>query len=426
MTWSNTLLGAAWLAPALAGVLLGVGGCQSNAGPWTADAKLEAAETANTGYNHFESKAADYTLPALLTDARGQQVASAAGWEKGRRAEILRVFEEQVFGRAPGKPDRLEIAVVEIDPQAMLGSATYKRVRLTPWVKGKSYTFEASVYIPNKRGIVGAFLLINNRGVNAADPSRKEKSGFWPAEEIVRRGFAAAVVRTVDIDPDEDGEAARQQGIRRAIDTQGDEKSDGWGTIAAWAWGASRVMDYLLTEPMIDPQRIAVVGHSRGGKTALWTGATDERFSLVVSNCSGCTGAAISRRMVGETVRRINEHFPYWFCGNYKRYNDRESDLPVDQHQLLALMAPRALYVASKTEDLWADPKGEFLGLVAASPAWGLYGQGGMTAADMPPADVPVTRGKVAYHIRTGEHDLTAWDWGRYMDFAERQWGLVR
>jgi hypothetical protein len=181
-------------------------------------------------------------------------------------------------------------------------------------------------------------------------------------------------------------------------------------------------MDYFETDPRVDKAHVAVVGHSRGGKAALWAGAEDERFAMVVSNDSGESGAALSRRNFGETIERINTSFPHWFTAAYKTFNGRAAELPIDQHMLLALVAPRALYVASADEDLWADPRGEFLSLAATSPVFAFWGDAPIRDSDMPAIDTPLVVGRRGYHIRTGGHNLTPYDWDRYADFADRVW----
>lgn len=393
---------------------------------WETDPKLLAElEKRKVKYVYREAEVPRYTLPDPLLCADGSRVTSAAEWEARRRAETLELFREHVYGRTP-KIDAVTFDVVEKFEQAMEGRATLKRVKITSRQGEKSFAFEAALLVPNERkGRVPAFLLINNRPIASADPSRQEKNGFWPAEEIIARGYATAVFRTNDVDPDKKGEEARAQGVRGAFTSPGSPE-DGWAAIAAWAWGASRVMDYLQTDPDIDPKKVAVIGHSRGGKTALWAGAEDPRFALVISNDSGCGGAALSRRRFGETVEAINRGFPYWFCGNFKKFDGREDALPVDQHQLVGLIAPRAVYVASADADFWADQRGEFLSLVHAGPVYGLYGQSGFREEEMPPLDMPKSAGRMAYHVRTGAHNLTPYDWKCFMDFADRLWGRER
>lgn len=379
-------------------------------------AKIGVAFFAAVGAAGTRAAEPPAALPDPLRLADGGQVATAEMWRAKRRAEILESFRTQVYGRTPKMASRPSFVVKDVTPGMMGGTATRKQVAITVEGPGGKLTFNLLLFVPSKAAKPApVFLLICNRGTDNIDPTREKKSPFWPAEEIVARGYAAAAFQVGEVAPDRD--AHYQEGIFPVLG--GARTPDSWATIAAWAWGASRAMDYFETDPQLDAKRVAVVGHSRGGKTALWAGAEDERFAIVVSNDSGCTGAAITRGKKGERIADINKNFPYWFCDNYKRYNGREEDLPVDQHELLALIAPRPVYVASASEDTWADPESEFRACVAAEPVYRLFGLKGVGADRIPKPEMPLHGGSIGYHLRTGKHNLTEYDWKCYLDFAD-------
>lgn len=410
----------------------------------TLSGPLDAADKFKPNYD--ESKVPDYTLPDPLVMQDGTKVTTPEMWRTKRRPEILELFRTHVYGRAPGKPAGMTFKVFERDAKALNGKATRKQVTVNFTGKPDGPSMDVLIYLPNQtKKPLPLFVLLNFQGNHSIsdDPAIKlctswlprKRTGVvsnrateeargvakarFPVEKIIARGYGLATAYYGDIDPDyHDG---FKNGVHGALDKKhGDDRpADAWGSIGAWAWGLARAMDYFETDKDVDNKRVMVLGHSRLGKTSLWAGARDQRFAIVISNDSGCGGAALSRREFGETVGRINNVFPHWFCANFKKYNDRVNELPVDQHMLVALMAPRPVYVASAVEDRWADPKGEFLAAKHAGPVYRLFGLKGLPADTMPKVDQPV-HGTIGYHCRTGRHNLTEYDWQRYMDFADK------
>lgn len=394
---------------------------------WVANDTLVNARQArdqarNWNTNFLEDKIPEYTLPELLVMEDGRKVGDADTWMTQRRPEILEMFRKYAYGRNPiDRPVDMSFKVFDLDRNAMEGMATRKQVEIKFGGKEDSLKMILVIFLPNdSRKPVPTYLLISHRGISNLDPTREVKSGFWPAEEIVGRGYGIAAFYAGDLDEDSFDEF--QDGVHAKFDKPGPRPDDAWGTLAAWAWGASRAMDYFESDNEIDHERVAVVGHSRGGKTSLWAGASDERFAMTVSNSSGCGGAALSRRKMGNPVEIMNRKHPHWYCENYKQYNEKEELMPFDQHMLLALVAPRLLYVASADQDIWADPRGEFLSCVHADPVYQLLGVKGLQTKNMPALNTPVHEGRIGYHIRTGRHNLTEYDWHRYLDFTDKHW----
>jgi hypothetical protein len=361
-----------------------------------------------------------YSLPDPLVANDGKPVKGEREWTEKRRGEVLELFRTHVYGRVPPTSYQKSFHVVNEDKNVMGGAATLRQVEVRIARGEKQLAIRVNLFLPNKATKPApAFLLICNRGAENIDATRQTKSEFWPAEEGIARGYAMAAFLNSDVDPDRhDG---FQNGIHSILD-EGPRGPDAWGTIAAWAWGASRVLDYLETVPEINSQQVAVIGHSRGGKTALWCGAEDQRFAIAVSNDAGCGGASLSRRKFEgrEQVARIVKSFPHWFCSTFATYADREEALPVDQHELMALIAPRAVAVGSASEDRWADPRGEFLSVAHAAPVYALFGHKALGGAELPPIGGVIHGDQAHYHLRPGKHNLTLVDWQQYWDFADR------
>ena len=402
----------------LAASMACMAGPESSSPGWEPRPELVArSERQKPDFNFTESRVPRFQLPDPLATPDGRRITTPAEWEAHRPA-LLQAFREQVYGIRPTTPFEASYEVVNRRDNAFGIGASARQVRATFTARGRSHEFDFVLVIPAARRPVPLVVHINNRGSVPLDRAVGEKDPFWPVEAMVRREYATASFHTSDIDPDRpDG---YEQGIRSLLDDPESDPATRWGALSAWAWGASRVLDHALKQPEIDPARTAVAGHSRGGKAALWAGAEDPRFRLAYSNESGCGGAALSRRAFGETVARITQSFPHWFCGRFASYAGRESELPVDQHQLIALHAPRPVYVSSADEDLWADPRGEYAALVAAGPVFGLHGLAHCKDPAMPPLDTPRHVGATGYHIRTGTHDLTEQDWNLFLNFADK------
>jgi len=368
-------------------------------------------------FNYYEEKVPAYALPDALTTLDGRKVTNSKLWTKVRRNEILELFRENVYGRVPNTPYSKSFKVVNEDRNAMGGAATLKQVEITIGAEKGSLVIHLTLFVPNNvPKPVPVYLLIDNRGPGNTDPLRKTISEFWPAEEVLARGYAIGVYNNADVDPDNFDNF--KNGIHALLD-KGERSADSWGTLAAWAWGASRCMDYFESDKDINKKKVAVLGHSRGGKAALWAAAEDQRFAMVISNESGCGGAALARRRFGETVARINTAFPHWFCSNYKNWSNNENAMPVDMHMLLALIAPRALYVDCASEDLWGDPKGSYIALYNAVPVFQLFNSDTKIPETMPPLNKQVTGGKVGFHIRDGVHDMLLKDWNWFMNMGD-------
>lgn len=390
--------------------------------------------------NYDESKVPAYTLPALLTTESGQPVTTVAQWEQQRRPELLELFASHMYGRTPTNQIGVRYEVLTENPQALGSKATSRQVKLLFSNGAKTLEALLLVYLPNNGAkqvpmFVGYnfkgnhsttldstilysknFALVNEEG--HPDWERGCQASRWSYDDIIDRGYGIATMCYHDIFPDKPG--LKDQSIVSLFPGYDPDSkaSDEWQAIGAWAWGSSRIVDYLATDPRVDTARIAIMGHSRQGKAALWAGAQDTRFKIVISNNSGEGGAALSRRKFGETIAVVSSIQPAWFCPALDAYHGREEDLPIDQHQLLALVAPRAVYVASAEDDQWADPKGEYLGAYHASPVYRLYGLHGLPTETPPPIHEPIMN-DIGYHIRAGKHDVTRYDWLAFLDFAD-------
>jgi hypothetical protein len=405
--------------------------------------KEQARAQTAPGINYDEAKMPAYTLPDPLLLPNGKKVATATEWEQKQRPRLIQLFAANVYGKMPGKAADQYFKVRSIDSFALHGKAIRKQVTIYFTRSDTTAIMEVLLYLPknvNKRvpifiglnfagnqtihadtGIFlssrwianeAAYKSLNNR---ATEASRGIQARRWQVEDLLAKGYGLATAYYGDLEPDHP--EGWKTGIRSSLEASLQLKPEQWSAIGAWGWGLSRIMDYLETEPGVNRHQVIITGHSRLGKAALWAAANDARFAMIISNESGEGGAALARRWYGETIERINTAFPHWFVQAYKTYNKHPETLPVDQHMLLALLAPRPLYVASAAEDQWADPKGEFLSARGAEPVYALFGKKGLGVSKMPGIDTPVGS-DIRYHMRSGKHDMLPYDWQQFIAFA--------
>lgn len=393
--------------------------------------------------NQTEAKVPAYVLPDPLVMSDGKKVTHVEQWSKSQRPYIYHLFETNVYGRFPRSTLPLHFKITDTDTRALDGAATRKQITLYLSPTDTTAQLHLLLYLPNRaRRKVPVFLGMNFYGNQSVSPdpavpvtplytvsgptivnhrasaaTHGAQASQWPVKEIIAKGYGLATFFCGDAE--EDHADGWKTGLRTKLKDALHIQPEEWGAIGVWAWALCRALDYLQKDPAVNGQQVALLGHSRLGKAALWAGASDTRFAIVISNESGEGGAALSRRWYGETVEIITRNFPHWFIPAYRSYSSRTDVLPVDQHMLLSLIAPRPLYIASAEGDQWSDPKGEFLSAVHAGPVYRLYGRQGIATDSMPSLQQPVGE-VVRYHIRTGKHDVTDYDWQQYLLFADR------
>ena len=402
----------------------------------------DAASSSANPYVEASQLPVQTELPDPLIQMNGRRVTSKREWVNQRRPELKQLFQHYMYGQLPPAPAKIEFSVERVDKKFFGGKATKKEV----WISFGSTNqprIHLLVVTPNGRtkpvpvflgmNFCGNHAVVNDPTMpispawfynsckgctnnHATEASRGSELDNWAIEQSIDRGYAVATFYSGDVVPD----------IADAIDAaRAQLGSPDCGAIAAWAWGFHRGVDYLVTDRAIDTKRIAVVGHSRNGKTALLAAALDERIALAIPLQAGCGGTAPSRGKVGESVKQINDRFPHWFNAEFKKFNEQPERLPFDQHALIALVAPRPVLLANATEDQWANPDGQFTMLQAADPVYRLLKAGGLNAARMPETGRLIDS-PLGYYIRPGKHSMTRDDWKVFLDFADKHFGRSR
>lgn len=397
-------------------------------------------------YRFCESKVPEYTLDSLLELKNGSEVDSKSCWFDQRRQELLDLLKTHEYGYSPQYPAKLRYNKVETDSEALDGKSIRKQIEISLHPDKEDSKMNLLIYLPKAAKkpvplIIGLNFYGNQTihqdpniflptswmrnnvkyGITnhkATEASRGVRNYRWPVEYVNSEQFGLATIYYGDICPDrDDGLEIGINKLYRTSESQ-ERQDDEWGAISAWAWALSRAMDYFEQDRDIDEKKIAVMGHSRLGKTSLWAGAQDERFSYIIASASGCGGAAISKRCFGETLKLINTRFPHWFCKNFRKFNAKEEELPIDQHMLIALSAPRPLYVSMADRDLWADPKGMYRAMQESDEVYKFLGKQGLPAGHT--LDVGEKHhGTLGFHMRAGGHDVLKEDWVQYIKFIK-------
>lgn len=394
--------------------------------------------------NYEEAKVGPLNLPDLLRCIDGTVVNDLQSWQVKRREELLQLFADNIYGTTPNLGNSFKSELLESNENALEGRATRRVIRLS-FFDGDDIFIDLQIISPKDGlsphpAILGANFFGNHALLDdgdiaitqkwmretpdsnwvisnqATEFSRGCESERWQVAQIIEAGFSLVTFYYGDVESDHP--EGWKSGVRGAALQMGFR--DSWGAIAAWAWGLSRALDYLESDSLTLATQVFVMGHSRLGKAALWAGVNDPRFAGVISNNSGAGGVALARRNFGESIQALNENFPHWFCKEFATFNSAPNELPVDMHQLVALLAPRPIYIASASEDLWADPKGEFLAAVYAQSVYQLFGRVGVGTSDWPAIETPVGH-DIYYHLRRGGHGVTAYDWEQFLKFLSEK-----
>ena len=405
-----------------------LGAAETNSTPALSrnDANGNPLRRAPTGHvsNYDEANVGSYQLPDPLMLLNGQSVTNSDAWFKLRRPELIKLYETEIYGRVPDRAPKLKFELVGTDLTALSNSAIRKELTGHIGNPTNGPKVKLVVYLPanaTQPVPVLLHLLFGNPPADTPGYTNSTRPGeIGPIADILARGYGYDSFRYTQIEGDS---RTNSLSIVRKLALPNGQIGPGWdewGTITAWAWAASKVLDYFETDLTVDARRVALIGHSRLGKTALWAGARDPRFALIFSSCSGELGASLARRDYGETVDDVIANFPWWFAANFKKYSTRWNELPVDSHLLIALNAPHPVFITGGTQDQWADPNGMFLAEVAAGPVYRLLGKKDLGTTELPPLDTPLIDGDLGFLYHTGPHSITPNDWKTFLDFSDR------